>query len=176
MSHPFHRPYRDLPQNLPLTIGRAAASAIVATPVITADPAPPPAAPTLPLVGEPWPGQGGTFVGVVRSADGTRNCALIVAEAEPPQLLNWDDSMAWAQAVEADGHKDFTLPTREESPLLYAVLGAPAGSRQVVKGWHWTSTQYSDDYAYLQYFGYGYQGYDVKSFKAEARAVRRLPL
>jgi uncharacterized protein DUF1566 len=43
---------------------------------------------------------------------------------------------------------------------------------------YWTSTQHASysDYAWLQYFGNGYQYYWLKDGKLRARAVRRLPL
>ena len=40
--------------------------------------------------------------------------------------------------------------------------------------WHWSSTQFSATSAFMQYFGYGYQGYGRKGTGYHVRAVRRL--
>ncbi len=42
--------------------------------------------------------------------------------------------------------------------------------------WYWSSTQYSDDNAWIQYFRYGNQTNDIKSYEARARAVRLIQL
>lgn len=42
--------------------------------------------------------------------------------------------------------------------------------------WYWSSTQYSDGRAWYQFFNYGLQDYDDKSYEARCRAVRLIQL
>lgn len=60
----------------------------------------------IPNIGESWPGQGGINAGLVRGEDGGPDYYLIVHGAERTDV-NWNDAMAWAKTLEADGHKDF---------------------------------------------------------------------
>jgi hypothetical protein len=131
------------------------------------------AAPTLPLIGTAWPGQGGIFAGIVLGeVDGqTVNMALILAEARPSKRLDWDAAMAWAKTVEADGHADFELPDRKEQRVLWANVQA-----RFEADWYWSGTQYSRDLAWSQYFDDGFQDYYVKSYEGLAVAVRRFSI
>lgn len=62
----------------------------------------------------------------------------------------------------------------QTSIALFQDGGAEAFARDI----YWTSTQHASDsdYAWLQYFNYGYQNYWYKSDKFRARLVRRLSL
>jgi hypothetical protein len=122
-----------------------------------------------PKIGEMWLAQGGIYAGI--SSEGGDH-HLVLCTTEPPAILAWQAARDWAAGLAVEGFTDWGLPTRFESALLYANLR----DRFDTAAWHWTDTQYSDDYAYDQYFGYGGQSDSDKSFKAKARAVRRLPL
>ena len=50
------------------------------------------------------------------------------------------------------------------------------GAEAFDPNWYWSSTQYSEDYAFIQGFGSGDQYYDYKEFEARARAVRLILL
>jgi len=121
-----------------------------------------------PRIGQPWPGQGGTYAGLVRGEAGQPDQHVILADAKPPKRLAWAAALKWAKTIEADGHADFSIPTRDESALLYTNL-----RDQMDGGWHWTSTQYSDVYAWCQYFNDGNQDSGSKSYEGRVRAVRR---
>jgi hypothetical protein len=123
-----------------------------------------------PAIGQPWPGQGGIYAGLARGEDGAPDYHLVLAIEQPAVRVKWDAGMDWAKGVEADGHQDFGLPTRFESALLYANLRDQFDT----SAWYWTSTQYSDDYAWNQDFDSGYQGSSDKSYEGRVRAVRRL--
>ncbi len=129
-----------------------------------------PALQTLPAIGQPWPGQGGTYAGIARGRDGQPDHHLIVASAKSPELT-WKQATAWAAKVDADGHADFTLPDRHEAALLFGNV-----DESFEKRWHWTATQYSDASAWVQHFGNGTQDYDGEGGEFLARAVRRLPV
>jgi len=132
-----------------------------------------PAAPTIaaaaavipPAIGQPWPGVDGIYAGVSRGEDGHPDAHLVLLNARPSGELNWKDAVAWAAGVGEDTH----LPTRFESALLYAHLRDQLDTDY----WHWTSTQFSAAYAWTQLFYTGSQYYDIKSYEARARAVRR---
>jgi hypothetical protein len=58
-----------------------------------------------------------------------------------------------------------------------AIADFQAGGPQAfVPGWHWTSTQYSESFAWSQYFNDGNQNYHDKKYEARARAVRLIQL
>ena len=122
-----------------------------------------------PRVGQPWPGQGGIYMGIIRGDDGAPDYHLIVGP-EADKELNWKNAMAHAAKVEADGHKDFVLPTRYELALCFANR-----CELFEKDWYWSSSQGADDssLAWLQGFGFGYQVWLHESDSSRARVVRR---
>ena len=67
------------------------------------------------------------------------------------------------------GHDDWFLPSKDELNELYK-------QRTIVGGFasdfYWSSSEYSADYAWGQYFGSGYQGYIHKDGGVRIRAVR----
>ena len=125
-----------------------------------------------PPIGHPWPGQGGTYAGLCRGRDGQADYHLILADIRPKAAyLSWLAGMAWAKTVTVDGHTDFDLPTRYESPILFGNVGA-----LFEREWHWTSTQSSEHYAFFQGFCHGAQHGNGKKAELRVRAVRRLPI
>jgi len=149
-----------------------------------------------PMLGKPWPGQGGTYAGLIRGEDADYH--LVVATDEAGKLKGkWGSygtkitgadsktdgfantqAMADAgselakavQAVEIEGHKDFYLPSLGELSLIHA--NAPDGFD---KEWHWSSTQYSDTSAWVQTFSAGDVNYGYGKYgELRARAVRRI--
>jgi hypothetical protein len=130
-----------------------------------------PAAPTTaPRIGQPWPGQGGIYAGLVAGTNGSPDQHVVLALTFTIDRRNHADSTAWAASVTAEGHSDFGLPTRDESALLYANV---RGLIQHDGYWYWTSTPGGDGYAWTQHFRNGLQLNYVTSFKARALAVRR---
>lgn len=128
---------------------------------------------TLPQLGTVWPGQGGLFAGIMTATDGSE-FALILADEKPEEItLDHEDATTFAAGLEIDEHKDFSLPDRRESLLLFINL-----KDQFEEAYYWTSTQHPDDssHAFIQYFGYGRQNWYHKSNRYRARAVRRLPI
>ena len=127
-----------------------------AAPAATGTPTP------LPTIGSVF--AGGTYAGLVMPADGAPYALILLADA-PAKRLTWAASNTWAKKLKA------TLPNRVEGTLLFANLKS-----QFEPGWHWLETQYSESYAWGQYFSYGLQTSLVKKYGGLARAVRRLPL
>jgi hypothetical protein len=124
---------------------------------------------TPPRIGQPWPGMGGLYAGVVRGQDGESDQHLILAADLPPASLKWQAALDWAAALRTDGFSDWHVPTRDESALLYANLRDSIQTGD----WYWTSTQYSRLGAWSQGFDNGSQYSNGKSYGARARAVRR---
>lgn len=104
------------------------------------------------------------YAGIIIGKDGASSHHLILLPGEAKDL-NWEKAKEWA--TEQGGQ----LPTRREQALLYANL-----PEQFKPEWHWSCEQHaaSSDSAWMQLFGYGLQGFDLKSNHYRARAVRRL--
>lgn len=122
-----------------------------------------------PRIGEYWSGQGGIYAGLCRGSDGDADYHLILCKDAPEQEFKWKDALDHAKTIEADGHKDFTVPTRWESALLYANLQDQFDAEY----WHFTSTQYSELYAWSQSFSNGSQNLFNKVSGLRVRFVRR---
>lgn len=123
-----------------------------------------------PRIGEVWPGQGGIYAGIARGTDGMPDAHLILCATTPDSTLDWGSALKWAANLDCDGFRDWHIPSRAESALLFANLRA-----DIAPVWHWTADEYDGSYAWRQYFYFGTQYDDVKSFHARARAVRRFP-
>ncbi len=124
----------------------------------------------LPRLATDWPGQGGLFAGLVRGRDGAPDYLLILGP-ERESELPWQEAMDWAAGIEVDGHKDFTLPTRAEQAVLFGNT-----RDQFEREGYWSCEQHAEyaDYAWMQYFNFGYQVNYPKGNEWRARAVRRL--
>lgn len=124
---------------------------------------------TPPKIGEYWDDMGGIYAGVARGLEGTPDYHLILCKEAPKKNFAWQDALDLAKTITADGHNDFSVPTRFESALLYANLQ----DQFETDTWHWTSTQYSEYDAWNQGFDDGNQGNDSKAYELRCRFVRR---
>ena len=151
-----------------------------------------------PAIGEYWEGQGGVYAGMKRGQDSGRDFCLIVP-TDPRAVFSkrclgtygidvnsaashhngHANTRALAEAgselckdilaLEIDGHSDFYLPSHAE--LMLCWVNVPELFEKV---WHLSSTQYSDDGAWDQYFDDGHTDGNGKKFEAVGRACRRL--
>jgi hypothetical protein len=157
------------------------------------------AAGKLPKIGAEWPGQGGRFLGVMPGQDGARDYALILPTGKGADLGKraWgeygkdipgaksdNDGLANTKAMaeagnelakeilalEVDGFSDLYLMSRNEARLAF-VAAADAFDKDE---WHWTSTQFSANSAWIQGFGGGGQVSGNESSERPVRLVRRL--
>ena len=110
--------------------------------------------------------EGEIYAGLVLGKNGEPDYHLFLLPGQANDVT-WADAGKWAE--KAGG----ALPDRRESRLLMANLGELFEQR-----YYWTSEQRAgdSDYAWVQLFNGGYQGYNRKSGKCRARAVRRLVL
>lgn len=150
----------------------------------------------VPRLGHPWPGQGGIYVGIMRGEDGLADYHLIVGVGDGAEMSGaWGErgkivcgaghdrdgmanTVAMADAGSAlaknildlqhEGHNDWYLPSRQELAMCWMNTDG-----MFSKEWHWSSTQYSADYAFNQIFNVGFQLDAFKYYSFRARAVRR---
>ena len=144
-----------------------------------------------PAIGEYWPGQGGIYAGDFRGSDGTVY-GLIVgkeedigrarwAQAGERDLSDWDglantaalrnDCPAAKLAADYvhDEHADFYLPARRELQLAAANVPDKFGT----ESWYWSSTPYSESYAWAVDFEYGSTSSDYRGHEFRVRPFRR---
>jgi hypothetical protein len=157
--------------------------------------------PTLPTFGDIVPGEGGRLGAIMRGSviDGVRqpDYAVIVPDLPSVQLA-WGvrgveiknaNSMTDGQfntlamliancppalhiaELKAEGHEDLYLPARAELQALWANV-----PELFEKQYHWSSTQYSAYYAFVQGFEVGDSFWLGKGYDYRVRAVRRVQL
>lgn len=156
---------------------------------------------TLPTFGEIVPGEGGRLGAIMRGAlvNGVRqpDYAIIVADVEAPKLawgeygkhVEGADSLTDGQAntsamlkagspaakhvaaLNIDGHADWYIPARGELWALRANV-----PELFAKDWHWSSTQDSARFAFVQFFEHDVSGWLGKGYEYRVRAVRRIQL
>ncbi len=160
----------------------------------------PHAADVPPAIGETWASQGGVYAGLMRGEKGQPDHHLIVPKVELAHRaeIQWgapgeDETAAtserdglantraliqsgndhpaahWAANLDLHGHRDWYLPARRELALCCATV--PELFER--SGYYWSSTQYSANLAWSQFFANGSQGYYHKYYALRARAVRR---
>jgi hypothetical protein len=149
-------PHTLIQEQHPTTPGELMETAVQQTPVI-------------PKIGTVY--KGGIYAGTIAGKDGAPDYHLIHA----PQDYEIVD-VVWETAIESaktpiNGFTDWSLPDRHEARLL--AINTPEGFD--IDDWYWTSTQNArnPDYAWMQDFNDGGQGYGPKSGEYRARAVRR---
>ncbi|MBD9573770.1 DUF1566 domain-containing protein [Pseudomonas sp. PDM23] len=150
----------------------------------------------VPAIGAEWPGQGGVYAGLMRGRDGHPDYHLIIAPAESDGELQWGgygdkstatskwDGLANTKALIEEGnhpaaefaasvtigdHNDFYLPAQAE--LMLAWANVPEAFSE---GYHWSSSQYSANYAFYVDFSVGWTSCNDKSNVFRVRPVRRI--
>lgn len=128
-----------------------------------------------PKVGEIWIGQGGRFAGIALNDDATEDHYLVVYDGLYDGEANFKTVDKWATKLSADGHKDFTPPTKSEGPILYGNL-KPTLFKD--GGWYWTKTRSAgaSSFAWSQSFSHGLQYNCHVDFKRRGCAVRRIKI
>jgi len=106
---------------------------------------------------------GERYAGVLLNEDGTPSHHLVLLPGDAEDVT-WPAAVEWAK--QAGGE----LPTRREQSLLFA--NAKSAFEET---WYWSGDEHENDsYAWYQYFRYGYQDGNHKSYEGRARAVRRV--
>lgn len=104
-----------------------------------------------------------TYAGILLGKDGQpdHHVALLDGGCK----LNWNDAMKKAKEL------GYILPDRRMQSLLFA-----NDKEKFSADWYWSSEQYSDSGAWIQYFLYGNQGYTNKSSERRCCFVRLIQL
>ena len=102
--------------------------------------------------------------GIIFHIDESGEHGLVAAKSDYFERLSWDNAMK----IFPIG--DWWLPTKEELNLLYK-------QKEIVGGfatdYYWSSSEDCSGYAWIQYFGNGYQNDDYyKDYTFYVRAVR----
>ncbi len=124
----------------------------------------------IPDIGQIWPGQGGVNVGLVRGRNAPSY--YLIVHGDEIKDANHEKATDWAAGLEADGHRDFTLPFRYEQSILSGQVGDMFKPNA-----YWSCEgrrAESSGFAWYQGFGDGYQSYSRHDDLLFARAVRRL--
>ncbi|MBL8355683.1 MAG: DUF1566 domain-containing protein [Delftia acidovorans] len=146
--------------------------------------------PMRPAIGDYWEGQGGHYAGDFRGSDGSVY-GLIVAPGEDAgraawgptgerELSDWDGlantarlsecpAAMLAAGFERDEHSDFYLPARRELHLAAANVPHLFGK----ESWYWSSTPYSEGYAWAVDFERGYTHSYGRYYEFRVRPFRR---
>lgn len=118
-----------------------------------------------PAIGQHWPEQGGTYIGIASDLPGGEPGHLVLLDAKQPKRMAWGDAMNWAEELGNDAR----LPTRVEALLIFT------NAKSLIKPvWHWTYEQDDASSAWHCHFYDGFQDITRKSFEGSAVAVRRL--
>lgn len=120
--------------------------------------------PDLPGVDMEWGKRGQEVAGASSLTDGQANTAAMLAAKCKPALHI-------AKLKTTEGHADLYLPARAELWALRANVPELFETR-----WHWSSTQFSANDAFVQDFEYGTSDWCSKYGACRVRAVRRIPL
>ena len=105
------------------------------------------------------------YAGLMLDDDGEPSHHLVLM-ADRAEKVTWDQAVDFAKRAGGE------LPNRREQSLLFANL-----KDQFEAAWYWSGEQYeaNGSYAWSQFFGYGTQFSNLKSYEGRAVAVRRFP-
>jgi hypothetical protein len=93
--------------------------------------------------------------------------------AGPP--LTWKRALAFAAGLDAHGHQDWRVPTKNELNHLFRNRAAIGGFNETRSGagvWYWSSSPDVDDTVWGQHFGDGFQIDYGKLVDSSLRCVR----
>ena len=122
---------------------------------------------------------GTIFAGI--SPDSGRN--MFVTPKDASGVLKWKAAMKYAADLDANGHKDWRLPTNAELDALClnrdrgALKGTFDTSGSYPSGWYWSATEDAGnpDYVWMERFSGGNRFWQRKEGVASVRPVRSEP-
>ena len=100
---------------------------------------------------------------------------IIYRSLKPTEEKNY----CWARSGINLNAAEPAAPYTPDSPIQTTAEAFQAGGAEAFDPvWYWTSTQHAagSSCAWVQYFGYGSQGIDLKDGQYRARAVRRIAI
>jgi hypothetical protein len=128
------------------------------------------APPAEPKVGDKMP-DGTVLAGI--SPD--TNKPMYITAAGASLTMEFNQAKEYAATLDANGHKDWRVPTKTELNVLFNNRAAISGfdiSGSNPAGWYWSSTQYGNWDAWGQRFSDGAQDNYDKNSHSSVRCVR----
>ena len=101
--------------------------------------------------------------------------AMFTTAADAPATCGFHEAQEYAAKLDANGHLDWRVPTRDELNEMYqnrAAIGGFEESGSDPGGWYWSSSQSSYRNAWAQRFSDGYQDISRKYYYTSLRCVR----
>jgi len=101
--------------------------------------------------------------------------AMYATSKDAPLTMKWKAAMEYAAKLDAHGHDDWRVPTKNELNVLFnnrAAIGGFDISGSVPAGWYWSSTQTNDLIAWGQRFSDGSQASNFQTSASSLRCVR----
>lgn len=98
---------------------------------------------------------------------------MYTTPADATLTMKWRDAMEYATKLDAHGHKDWRVRTKNELNVQFnnrAAIGGFNESGSVYGGWYWSSDSIIN--AWNQRFSDGYRGWDEQSNYSSLRCVR----
>src|SRR5258706_11342423 len=84
---------------------------------------------------------------------------------DAPLTYTFNEAQKYAKKLDAHGHQDWRVPTKEELNVLFnnrAAIGGFSVTGSLPAGWYWSASAYDEWYAWGQRFSDGYRYYNVK--------------
>ncbi len=87
---------------------------------------------------------------------------MYMTSQDAPLTMKWKDAMEYAANLNAQGYRDWRVPTKGELKVLFENRAASGGfdhSGAYHAGWYWSSSQLTNDDAWAKRFSDGNEGY-----------------
>jgi len=133
-----------------------------------------PGAKTVPEIGDEM--EDGTIYAGVSPDTGK---AMYATPKDASGVYDFNEAAQYAKNLDAHGHKDFRVPTKNELNVLYQnrdkgkLKGTFNETGSYPAGWYWSSSQASNYFAWDQCFSDGYQYYfGYRGYGSSLRCVR----
>jgi hypothetical protein len=100
---------------------------------------------------------------------------MYTTPADAPLLCIFNRAGHFAEKLDAHGHHDWRVPTKNELSVLFqnsTAIGGFHPSDTYTGGWYHSSSPLDDDYAWAQRFSDGHQSKFDKGIDASLRCVR----
>ena len=101
--------------------------------------------------------------------------ALHTTPGDAPRAYNWDSGSRYCADLQAHGHHDWRVPTKDELNVLFQNRDAIGGfniSGSYPAVWYWSSSPFDYDSAWDQRFSDGSHGINLKRDSSSLRCVR----
>ena len=131
-----------------------------------------------PAIAEPQPSQvgdkmldGSIYAGV--SPDTGKPMYAMPEDA--PLSYTFNEAQQYAKKLDAHGHQDWRVPTKDELNLLFnsrAAIGGFNVTGSDPAGWYWSASEYDKWDAWGQRFSDGYRDLYIKDSHSSVRCVR----